>query len=676
MRNVLASLAVAVGLSAPSFADIESRPIPADAFAKVPNIASVSMSPDGATIVAIVADPNSDNEQTALATWDMTDEDMPVVITPSGRRMAFTNAFALSADRLIAIARQEYVGRVGACGFEGASTGSTETHVFKTYLTDAEHSDFEDAFESNSRSIGMSDAMQRCLEIAGSAGLTSQLPLDPEHVLINRASGASLRGRYYRYNLETGATELWPLETPGGLAYLDEATGEALAGQTVEPEGGDFRIDYHLRHPDTGEFEVHEELSSLASTRFTVAINGHNPDTGEFYIVTDKFSNYAAVYTYDPRTRTFGDQPLVAHPDFSINGLLFSDKPSNYGEIIGYSVSADVNTVEWVDPNLAQIQQLLDANFQEGGVNLMDWTDDYQRVLFSVGAGNKPSSYYVLDNLNRVRLLGHSRPWLDDYPMDEPELVYYTARDGMEIPAILTLPAGWTPEDGPLPTIVLPHGGPWVRDFANWDFSGWVQFFATRGHAVLQPNYRGSAGMGRELWLAGDAEWGQAMQDDKDDGAAWLVEQGIAHPDQIAIFGYSYGGFAAMAATVRQDGPYQCAIAGAGVSNLGRLGNTWSDNPLQRIVQGVTVRGMDPIEEVDQANLPILLFHGSHDVRVPLFHSTDFYNAVRDRVYAEYHVLDGMGHQGDRWYPEHTQESFALMERFLQEQCGPGGLYN
>lgn len=675
MRHMLLAVAALIGVAAPAAAEIEARPIPIDLFAKVPNIASVSLSEEGDLVAAIVADPNSDNEATALATWDLSDPDMPVVITPSGDRMQFVGASALKAGSVIAFARQEYTGTVGMCGFEGFSTGATKTHIVKTYLTDASHSDFEDAFEGNSRSLGMSQEMLRCLEIGSTASLADILPLDPDHVLISRAEGSALTTRYYRYNLRTGATTLVPVTAPGAPVFLDPRTSEPLVSQRIQPDGSDFRIEYFVKNPDTGQFEEHAELRSLASNRFNVGISGRDEQTGQFYVVTDKFSNYTAVYMYDPRTRKFSEEPVVAHPRFNVTGLLFGDTPSTFNQIIGYRIQGGSVETEWIDPNLVQIEALLEANFQDKAVSIIDWNDDYSTVLFATGASNEPASYYVLQNLQRVRLLGHSRPWFDGYPMDEPELVYYTARDGLEIPAILTLPAGWTAEDGPLPTIVLPHGGPWARDFVEWDFSGWVQFFASRGHAVLQPQYRGSDGLGRELWLAGDAQWGLAMQDDKDDGAAWLVEQGIADPDKIAIFGYSYGGFAAMAAVVRPDGPFQCAIAGAGVSNLARLGNTWSENPVQRAVQGVTVTGMDPAQHTDRASIPVMLFHGDRDVRVPLFHSTDFYNAVRNQVHAENYVLADMGHQGTFWYPRHYRESLALMEEFLTNDCGPGGLY-
>lgn len=203
----------------------------------------------------------------------------------------------------------------------------------------------------------------------------------------------------------------------------------------------------------------------------------------------------------------------------------------------------------------------------------------------------------------------------------------------------------------------------------GWDASGFVPFLTSRGYAVLRPQYRGSSGLGRELWLAGDREWGKKMQDDKDDGAQWLVEQGITDPEKMMIFGYSYGGFASAAAVVRPNSPYQCAIAGAPVADLTRLGNSWSENRLQRFLQGRTVTGMDPMENIDKANIPILLIAGDRDVRVPSWHSENFYKGVKDKVPARFELIPDMPHSMP-WYYRHSATMFTAMEEFMKNQCG------
>lgn len=173
--------------------------------------------------------------------------------------------------------------------------------------------------------------------------------------------------------------------------------------------------------------------------------------------------------------------------------------------------------------------------------------------------------------------------------------------------------------------------------------------------------------------MSGDAEWGQKMQDDDDDGAAWLVKQGIADQKRMAIFGYSYGGFSAAAAVVRPNSPYQCAIAGAPVTDLGKIGMSWSDNRLQRILQGNTVKGMDPMLNVDKANIPVLLYVGDRDVRTPSFHAKGFYDAVRGKVNAKFALIPNMPHSMP-WYQSHQVQTLSLMESFLKNECGEGGL--
>lgn len=656
----------------PAHAEITARPIAAEDFARTPNIQSVSISAEGDMIVAIIASPGSNNEETALATWDMNNLQAGPVVTPSGNRMKFIAASALKAGRLLVLGRQEWTGRLGGCG-EGRSTGAEETFVTKVYLTDARHANFDEAFAAGGRTIGVSEDTQRCFEIAGSASLASLLPLDPDHVIVRQLNEISLASNYYRYNLRTNQASLLFRESSSQVALINPRDGQVLVRQDVSPLGGAFELRTEILNAQTGEFDVHPALTLNLADRYTMDFLGIDEATGQLYVATDKFSDKAAIYFYDPRAGQFSAEPVVAHPDFDAVGVILGSHAENFNELLGFTYAGPDFTNYWIDPELRSIQEGLNNAYRGRNVSITDFNADYSLVLFETSDGGHPPSYYFLRNRREAVLLGHARPWIDTANLRRPELVHYPARDGLSIPGILTLPVGWTAADGPLPSIILPHGGPWARDTTGWDESGWPQFLASRGYAVLQPQYRGSTGFGRALWLAGDAEWGQKMQDDKDDGAAWLVSQGIADPERLAMFGYSYGGFAAIAATVRPESPYQCAIAGAGVASLARLGANWSSNRLQRIIQGRTVTGMDPMDHTAQANIPILLIHGDRDVRVPLFHSQDFYNAVRARVPAELVVVPDMPHSLP-WYPSHYRTMLNAIEGFLREDCGPGGL--
>ena len=652
---------------------VAAKPISIDSFARLPAISSVSMSADGKQLVAIVAKPGSDYRDTALATWDLDNLDKGPVLTPSGDKMKFIAANALKADRVLAISRQEFTGALAGCG-EGQTIGSTATFVTKTYLTDGKHSGFEEAFTGGgSRRFGISEQTERCLELAGSAALVSTLPLDPKNVIIQRANGLTLRADYFLFDLETGDATLLlrgGQSTQPGLFHPRD--GKVLTRNELEPiNSTDYEQRILILNEATGEFELHDALTTVLHHRYTMDVVGIDDSSGKFYILTDKFSDLVQAWMYDPKSRKFDAEPLVASPDFPISGLVFGSQESNFNQLIGFRISGPMPETVYVEPNMRSIHEGLKQAYPGRSVSISDYNDDLSKILFTTVSSDQPLSYHLLLDRKRVENLGSQRPWIDSNDVGEQRWVTYTARDGMEIPAILDLPAGWSGEDGPLPAVIHPHGGPWARDFMGWDGSGFVPFMTSRGFAVLRPQYRGSAGLGRELWLAGDKEWGKAMQDDKDDGAAWLVEQGIADPDKVLIFGYSYGGFAAAAATVRPNSPYRCAIAGAPVTDLTRLGNTWSENRLQRFLQGRTVSGMDPMENTEKANIPVLLFVGDRDVRTPSWHAKNFYEAVKDRVPARFVLIPDMPHSLP-WYPRHFTEMFGVMEDFIEKECGIG----
>ena len=181
VRNVLYSCCIALFATG-----VQARePIAIDDFARVPAIQSPSMSADGKNLVAIVASPGSEFQETALATWNLDNMDAGPVVTPSGDRMKFIAASALKADRVLVLGRQEWTGELGGCG-EGSVSGATKTFVTKAYLTDTTHEDFSEAFANNTRRLGISERTQRCLEIAGTSSLVHSLPLDPQNVIVSQ----------------------------------------------------------------------------------------------------------------------------------------------------------------------------------------------------------------------------------------------------------------------------------------------------------------------------------------------------------------------------------------------------------------------------------------------------------------------------------------------------------
>jgi len=669
--RILATSALAL-LAVPLQA--HAAPVNPEDFAKIPNVSSVSMSLEGDMLVGIVADPSKDGKARAAAYWDLSgpiDTSKPLLpsnITPSSDKTSFFATFALKERKSLWFTVQPYIGALMGCG-EGKETGSTKTHLQKVYMGNEKIKKIDD-LPNGRAEVGANKDQLRCFELTGQTSIESLLPLDPSKIVISRASTRNGTS-YFEHDLKTGREKYLYKASDTEQFQISDRTGMPVARTELEFVGGAWKQYISLPEPGTTNFKREDALTMEISNRYTMNLLGQQNGTGKYFFATDKFSDKVAVYLYDANTDTFSADPVFAHPEFNIVDVIFSQRQKDLGEVLGFTYAGPVNEVYWIDAEMKSIQDGLDIAFPGKNVDLIDYTADRNRILFTVSAGNMPTAYYLLVDKSKVAVVGSERPWIDTAALGKVEFVYYPARDGLQIPAIITLPAGYEEGKKAKGAILVPHGGPWARDYADFDASGWTQYFASRGYIVMQPQYRGSDGWGRKLWLAGDGEWGLKMQDDKDDGAAWLVQQGYVDADKIAIHGYSYGGFAAIAASVRPDGPFRCAIAGAGVADLGKLSNLWGDNRIQRIVQGNTVDGMDPMKNTDKIDIPIMLYHGDYDVRVPIFHSRDFYNAVKGKMpSSEFIVFEQMGHQYNRWRPEQTAEVLQNVERFLTTTCG------
>ena len=651
----------------------QADPVSAEDFAKFPSVSSVSMSLEGDMLVGVVADPSKKGEQRAAAYWDLSgdiDTSKPLVpsnITPSSGKTKFYAASALKNKKSLWFTVQPYIGALEGCG-EGKTTGSTKKYLQKVYMGNERIKDIDD-LPNGRAEVGANKMMLRCFELEGETGIESTLPLDPTKIILSRASTKNGTS-YFEHDLSNGREKFLFKASETQQIEISSRTGEPVARTELEYDNGAWR--QYISLPDaSGNFQQESALTTEIANRYTLNVIGKQSGTQNYFVATDKFDDKVAIYIYDASTDSFSDDPVFAHPEFNAAGMIFSDREQDFGAVLGFTYQGPVTETYWLDPEMKSIQDGLDAAFPGKHVSLRDYTADRNRVLFTVSAANMPPAYFLLVDKSKVAVIGSERPWMNEADLGESKFVYYTARDGLKIPAIITLPAGYTEGDKARGAILVPHGGPWARDSAGFDNSGWTQYFASRGYIVMQPQYRGSDGWGRALWLAGDGEWGQKMQDDKDDGAAWLVENGYVDADKIAIHGYSYGGFAAFAASVRPNSPYQCAIAGAGVSNLAKLGNEWGDNRIQRIVQGDTVKGMDPMKNTDKINIPILIYHGDYDVRVPIFHSRDFYNAIKNKQPGSKFIeMKQMGHQSNKWLPEHKEQVLTEIETFLNTTCG------
>ncbi len=301
------------------------------------------------------------------------------------------------------------------------------------------------------------------------------------------------------------------------------------------------------------------------------------------------------------------------------------------GRIVGASYIDDRHEYVYFDPKREALQRGIEAAFP--GLSVAAASIDVARNLVIVDAEGprNPPAYYLLDRVShQATLIGKTYPDLEASDLGEMKPYSYTARDGLAIPAYLTLPPGKPAKN--LPTVIFPHGGPADRDEIGFDW--WAQFMANRGYAVLQPNFRGSTGYGRKFQDAGNGQWGLKMQDDITDGVKKLIADGIADPKRICIVGASYGGYAALAGATFTPDLYACAVSFAGVSDtaaLIRYVRSESDNDaatrsyLQALhgsdEDSEQIRATSPVRHADQVRCPILLLHGENDTTVPIAQS-------------------------------------------------------
>ncbi len=501
-----------------------------------------------------------------------------------------------------------------------------------------------------------------------SVSLDKPVPDDPTKVILrvgNVDGGTDL----YEFSLKDYSSRRVYRGRPGDSLETDPY-GQPRLRNYFEEKDGNAQIIYEARIGDTDQWKKLPPFTAKAREGMQPIAPSKDPDL--IYVTDNTGREFRRIHEYRVSTGEMSE-PLFEHPRYEASGVALVRRGKRAGELLGFRYDGLYqNTTYWVDEEVAGIHSALTKTFPRKQVVVgtdFGASDDGRRRIVFVYGSNDPGAYYLYDAAKGLTLLGKLRPLLDPAQLAEVKFVTYKARDGMTIPAYLTVPKGGSK---PYPTVVMPHGGPWARD--DMGFDPWVQFLANRGYAVLQPQYRGSDGWGQKLWRAGDREWGQKMQDDKDDGAAWLVEQGIADKDRIAMYGFSYGGYAAMAAIVRPNPPYQCAIAGAGLAELRTFDKITFESRFGRKYQNPTIAGLSPLDKVQDASIPIMIFHGDRDQTVPIEQSEKYHAALKAAgKNTQYVEIKDYGHGGSL-SPLQQGKVLEILETYLANDCGPGGL--
>jgi len=649
-------------------------PPTAQAFARRPAIASVDVSPDGKHVVAVIS---PDGEKRVVALWTTADMDKaPFIIGSDNERADVVGAQFIKNDRIFVTTQQ-------LRDFNPFSGQRERSFLQRSLVLTLDGQPARNSL----RFDGLNDTQQA---VVGVGRLISDLPRDPQNIVV----ADPLRGDKYRLNLYTGRAERIERGSERFSGEQADMNGEIRAKSQFDFDNGAAYIGQWLKNPDTGEWSEH--FRYYARDRQPIEVVGFSNDPNIVFVSKTEGRDRSAIYEYKIRERQFGDIAF-AHPLFDAGGVVRSRMAADFGEVVGFTYEGERSRTFYTDPSLDQafkdLRQALNittvpvswtdietgerSRFSVGDgadISLTATSDDRSVIIIVKSGPRVPPEYYILTD-GRVRLLGRAYPELQGAPLGETTLIQYEARDGLMIPAFLTKPDPAIYGAGPYPTIITPHGGPWARDNLSWDASGWTQYYAARGYAVLQPQFRGSQGWGERLWRAGDREWGRKMQDDNDDGARYLIAQGVAAPDRIAMHGYSYGGYASMMAAVRSNNIYQCAAAGAGPASIALFKKGTFNSRLLREFQHPTADGEDPIRRVNEISVPLFLYTGDRDTRVLPSESESMAAALRAAgKTVKLTILPDMEHTLNTWTPTNFANILTSVEDFFKNDCGPGGL--
>ena len=536
-----------------------------------------------------------------------------------------------------------------------------DPYVYASYLYDIESNEFS--------------------RVPGNFGIVNTLPNDPDHILI--ASGRAfedlsgsdpLAGRrpadYYKFNLKKGTRELILRGTYKYGSIVFDPEGNPRAAQGFE----NGVVKYYFRRPGEGNWNEYdqtdlnntENFAEFFGTTGLQAIDPENPNLGYVIRYADG-EDTSSLWEFNLDTGEFG-QKLYQNPDADLLGVTLHSIPGRATLAAALYPGAKYER-HWFDEGEKALYEALEKQIPYAHqISISSRSLDGRRMIVRNSGPHDPGSFWLVKE-GQLAKLGSRNPLLNQANLADVEFIKYTARDGLEIPAYLTKPKG----EGPFPLVVLPHGGPVVNEVIVYD--EWSQMLASAGYMVLQPQYRISTGWGKKHLGAGFYEFGEKMQDDKDDGALYLVKQGLVDPDRIAMFGWSYGGYAALVALSREEQIYQCAIAGAAVANYPRMQTERRSNTNILDAYYDNSYKVNPMEEIPKVNIPLLMVHPRQDMRVRYFNFTDYKDAFEKAgKEGQFLTIEGANHFSNTLMYEHQQQLYTKMLDFLANDCGPGGL--
>ncbi len=641
MKRILTSLTAFVMLFA-NIAVAKNQLLPLEAFASIPDVSHVTMSPNGKLIASLVR-LNTDKQQGAIINiLDIDTRESIFPVQTDNEKFVILSMSWASDDLLLVEAKFPAV-RYG--------TPTTETRIITYSVSKKKISNLLSRF--GLKKFKWMPQIQ--------SNIIDYLPNDEKHIFLG-INGLGNKPQYesvIQVNLNNGNVRFKQPAESNITDWVTDRQNRIRIG--IYRKDTQYRIyeqaDAHKDRRILWEFEAFEEDQ--------VWPMGFAEDKDILYVQA-YHEGYEAIFKVnlqDPKLT----KELVFSKEFSdVNGSLIYSKLKK--KVIGIDDGDESEYTFW-DKEYIGLANGLNKALPDYRNYITQFSENERRyIVYSTNA--KEAGIYFFGDRDAGQLLpiAYRYKQLSPDVLADTEILTYQARDGLEIQAFLTTPKGQEAKN--LPTIIFPHGGPISYDSNSFDY--WTQFFANRGYAVLRMNFRGSAGYGYDFMKAGLKNWGLDMQNDVEDGTRWLIERGTADPNKICIVGASYGGYAALMGVATTQDLYQCAVSVAGVTDIEYLVKSSRRYTNFEIVKKQIGDDYDalyersPLSKAKDINVPVLLIHGDKDRVVRVQHSEDMFDELEDlNKPVEYIELEN----GDHYLSnnKHRINTFMAIEAFLQK---------
>lgn len=580
---------------------------PVDVYAQLARTASVRVSPDGKYVAML--SPYKGGK--AVFIYDLINESATPKVIPTPRN-AIVKAITWGSDKHILMQAQSR---------HFYPYGKLRKHAVLHYRWYATN------IETNKSTMLLRDKIQEETEqyqVVNGGNRAHSLPQDPDHILMSFSeyTNRPITG-YWKVNLDSGKSnkiKTLPFTTESVIRSKD---GTEILARADYQKSGQFRV-YAGEYPN--EKEIYSEKFDQDENPTTFL---QTYSDGKLLLSKDNNSGFD-FFTLDLNTGQKGPFNVnAATPSGYVYGPVFDPYTR---DLIGVSYTDDLNREVFFKEPFASWHKKSKKALRGKNVNILSWTEDQSKVtIFAEGAGNAGTYYLFEPKAGQISPLGGTYPELSANEIGLTIREDFTARDGSKIPAYLTLPPGKTKASGPMPLVVLAHGGPIARDDAAFDF--WAQHIASQGYAVFKPQFRGSTGFTYQHQKKGNGQFGEGMLHDTVDGVKHLIKAGVVDADKICVTGASYGGYQALALPMIEPDMFKCALSLNGVSDIPKMldyeiARTGSrESGVMKFwnrVMGMDAGGLEKLSDQSPADNPeaikaeIVLMHGTDDGTVPI----------------------------------------------------------